>query len=101
MFQRIRLQLSIIFHAWWDMLPHPMRRLIKIGSGLFFLVLGIIGIFIPIMPQIPFLLLSLTLLSSESSHARKILRRMKRWLAQQRRALRRRNNHGRQRSVKW
>jgi uncharacterized membrane protein YbaN (DUF454 family) len=97
MFQRIRLQLSKFFHGWWDLLPHPVQRLIKVGFGILFLVLGIIGIFIPVMPQIPFLLLSLTLLSSESSHARNLLRRMKRWLAQQRRALRRRNNHGRQR----
>ncbi|MBM4254835.1 MAG: DUF454 domain-containing protein [Deltaproteobacteria bacterium] len=95
MLQRIRQNISKLFHAWWDVLPHPIRRLLKVGSGLFFLVLGIIGIFIPIMPQIPFLLLSLTLLSSESSRARNLLRRMKRWLAQQRRALRRRKNHGR------
>ena len=40
MFQRIRLQLSIFFHAWWDLLPHPVRRLIKVGFGLFFLGIG-------------------------------------------------------------
>src|SRR5581483_799499 len=100
MFQRIRLQLSMFFHAWWDLLPRPVRRLIKVGSGLFFLVLGVIGIFVPVMPQIPFLLLSLTLLSSESIYARNLLRRMKRWLARRRRALRKRKNNGGQRSVK-
>jgi len=100
MFQQIRQQLSKYFHAWWDLLPHSLRRLIRVGAGFFFLVLGIIGVFVPIMPQIPFFILSLTLLSTESIYARNLLRRMKRWLAQQRRALRRKTNSGRQRSIK-
>lgn len=99
MFQQIRQQLSKYFHAWWDLLPHSLRRLIRVGAGFFFLVLGVIGIFIPVMPQIPFLIISLTLLSTESVYARNLLRKMKRWLAQQRRALRRRKNNGRQRPL--
>jgi uncharacterized membrane protein YbaN (DUF454 family) len=100
MFQRIRQQLSKYFHAWWDLLPHSVRRLIRMGAGIFFLLLGVIGVIIPVMPQVPFFIISLTLLSSESTYARILLRRMKRWLAQQRRALRRRTNNGRKRSLK-
>ncbi|MGE4096426.1 MAG: DUF454 family protein [Candidatus Binatia bacterium] len=68
--------------------------------AVFFLLLGIVGIFVPVMPQMAFFLLSLTLLSSESTRARNLLRKAKRWAARKRRELRRRNNHGRKRPLK-
>jgi len=45
----------------------------KITLGVLLLVLGVIGLVLPLIPQIPFLLGGLTLLSSESRHARAIL----------------------------
>jgi uncharacterized membrane protein YbaN (DUF454 family) len=45
----------------------------KITLGLLLLVLGVIGLLIPLIPQIPFLLGGLTLLSSESRHAKAVL----------------------------
>jgi len=94
MLQRLRLSMGGLFRRWWECLPQPLRRSIKLCVGFFFLLLGIIGIFIPIMPQVAFFLLSLTILSSESPRARDWLRRLKRWGAQRRRKLRRRRAHG-------
>ncbi len=48
-------------------------RLGKITLGVLLLVLGVIGIMLPLFPQIPFLLGGLTLLSSESRHAKAVL----------------------------
>ena len=48
-------------------------RVGKITLGIVLLVLGVIGLMLPVIPQIPFLLGGLTLLSSESRHARAIL----------------------------
>jgi uncharacterized membrane protein YbaN (DUF454 family) len=45
----------------------------KITLGVLLLVLGVIGLLLPVIPQIPFLLGGLTLLSSESRHAKAIL----------------------------
>ena len=48
-------------------------RVGKITLGVVLLVLGVIGLLLPVIPQIPFLLGGLTLLSSESRHAKAIL----------------------------
>ena len=48
-------------------------RVGKITLGVLLLILGVIGLLLPVIPQIPFLLGGLTLLSSESRHARAIL----------------------------
>jgi uncharacterized membrane protein YbaN (DUF454 family) len=45
----------------------------KVTLGLLLLVLGAIGLLLPVIPQIPFLLGGLTLLSSESRHAKAVL----------------------------
>jgi uncharacterized membrane protein YbaN (DUF454 family) len=94
MFRRIRIYIERIFLPWWKILPLPVRRLTKVVLAGFFFILGIVGIFIPVMPQIAFFLLGLTLLSSESTRAREFLRKTKRWAARKRRELRRRRNHG-------
>jgi uncharacterized membrane protein YbaN (DUF454 family) len=45
----------------------------KITLGVLLLVLGVIGLMLPLIPQIPFLIGGLTLLSSESRHAKAVL----------------------------
>lgn len=48
-------------------------RVGKVTLGVLLLVLGVIGLLLPVIPQIPFLLGGLTLLSSESRHAKAVL----------------------------
>jgi len=45
----------------------------KISLGVLLLVLGGIGLLLPVMPQIPFLIGGLTLLSSENRHCKALL----------------------------
>jgi len=45
----------------------------KISLGLLLLVLGVIGLLLPLIPQIPFLIGGLTLLSSENRHCKALL----------------------------
>lgn len=45
----------------------------KITLGVLLLILGVIGLALPLIPQIPFLIGGLTLLSSESRHAKAVL----------------------------
>jgi len=45
----------------------------KISLGVVVLVLGGIGLLLPVMPQIPFLIGGLTLLSSENRHCKALL----------------------------
>ncbi len=94
MLRQLRVKLGAFVRRWWARIPPPLLRLIKLGVGFFFFLLGVIGIFIPVMPQVAFFLLSLTILSSESPWARGWLRRAKRWVARRRRQLRRNRGHG-------
>lgn len=50
-----------------------IRRVGKITLGVLLLVLGVIGLALPVVPQIPFLLGGLTLLSSENRHCKALL----------------------------
>jgi uncharacterized membrane protein YbaN (DUF454 family) len=50
-----------------------VRRVGKITLGVLLLVLGVIGLALPLIPQIPFLIGGLTLLSSENRHAAALL----------------------------
>ena len=45
----------------------------KISLGVLLLILGVIGLLLPVIPQIPFLIGGLTLLSSENRHAKALL----------------------------
>ena len=45
----------------------------KISLGVLLLVLGVIGLLLPVVPQIPFLIGGLTLLSSENRHCKALL----------------------------
>jgi hypothetical protein len=52
----------------------PMwKRVLRIGGGVIFLVLGIIGFFVPILQGFLFTLIGLTLLSRESRRVRRLL----------------------------
>lgn len=48
-------------------------RVGKISLGILLLILGVIGLVLPVVPQIPFLIGGLTLLSSENRHAKALL----------------------------
>jgi uncharacterized membrane protein YbaN (DUF454 family) len=48
-------------------------RVGKISLGVLLLILGVIGLLLPVIPQIPFLIGGLTLLSSENRHAKALL----------------------------
>lgn len=52
----------------------------KILGGGAFLVLGVIGLFLPFLQGILFLIIGLTLLSTESEHARRCLGWLKKWV---------------------
>jgi uncharacterized membrane protein YbaN (DUF454 family) len=48
-------------------------RVGKVSLGVVLLILGVIGLALPLIPQIPFLLGGLTLLSSENRHCKALL----------------------------
>jgi uncharacterized membrane protein YbaN (DUF454 family) len=54
-----------------------VRRIGKIALGVLLLVLGVIGLLLPVIPQIPFLIGGLTLLSSENRHCAALLEYIK------------------------
>lgn len=45
----------------------------KISLGVLLLILGVIGLALPVIPQVPFFIGGLTLLSSENRHAKALL----------------------------
>lgn len=56
-----------------------MRRLkhpIRIGLGFFFLILGIIGLLVPLMPQTIFLVLALLLLFPSHPRVEKLMKKV-------------------------
>jgi uncharacterized membrane protein YbaN (DUF454 family) len=58
--------------------PLHKRRFRNFLLGIGFFVLGVIGIFIPVMPQIIFFLLSLVFFSMVSQRLRRAMRRFRR-----------------------
>lgn len=62
-----------------DLVPSPVKRALLIGAGSLFVALGAVGIFVPLLPTTPFLLLAsyCFLRSSERLHARLLASR---WL---------------------
>lgn len=66
---------------------HYLRRVAKIVGGILFLVLGGIGILLPALQGWLFLLIGLSLLSSESPMAKRWLARLRAWAANLRGAL--------------
>lgn len=57
-----------------------MNRIIRIGLGTFFLILGVISIFLPFLPGVLFILVGLVLFGNE--RARKALHNARHHLAQ-------------------
>jgi hypothetical protein len=66
----------------------PLRTLAAIG-GLLFLLAGLVGLFLPIVPQIPFFLLGLALLAGVSPRVRlfrdRLKARFRKWREKRRR----------------
>ncbi len=54
-----------------------IRRIVVLGLGWIFVVLGVAGLFLPILQGILFLLIGLALLSGESRTARRLLVRLR------------------------
>ena len=55
--------------------PLHRRRMRNIALGIFFFILGVIGVLIPVMPQIPFFVMSLLFFSLVFPKVRRALRR--------------------------
>jgi uncharacterized membrane protein YbaN (DUF454 family) len=53
------------------------KRVVVLALGWGFILLGIVGLFLPILQGVVFLLIGLALLSSESEIARRILHRVR------------------------
>lgn len=53
------------------------KRLLGLAAGWSLVVLGVLGIFLPILPGLPFLLLGITILSAEYAWARKLLQKLR------------------------
>lgn len=54
-------------------MTHHLVRAGKVSLGVLLLILGVIGLLLPVIPQIPFLIGGLTLLSSENRHCKALL----------------------------
>lgn len=59
-------------------LAHPLWRAVKIASGFTLLGLGVVGLFLPFLQGVLFMLVGLALLSSESRRLRGFLERLRR-----------------------
>lgn len=66
----------------------PVKRIIRIAAGCFFLLLGLIGTVIPVLPQVPFLLIGALLLAPYVRIIRKLLIYLHRKYPQSRRITR-------------
>ncbi len=56
----------------------PMwKRVLRVGAGVVFLVLGILGFFLPVLQGILFTFIGLTLLSRESRRVRALMHRLR------------------------
>lgn len=56
----------------------PLARFCILAAGWFFIVLGILGLFLPILQGILFLAIGASLLSLESPRARRLIEKMRR-----------------------
>ena len=50
-----------------------MRRILYIITGIIFLAIGLIGLALPVIPQVPFLIISALFLARGSEHVRRLI----------------------------
>jgi uncharacterized membrane protein YbaN (DUF454 family) len=73
--------------------PHPILRFARLIVGILLVIVGVIGILIPVMPQWPFLIPGLMLLAPESRQIRRLVLwlrkrlRLRRWRKMRSRAV--------------
>lgn len=60
-----------------DKRTHPLWRFVKIAAGVFMLGLGVVGLFLPFLQGILFMLIGLALLSTESRRVKGVLDRLR------------------------
>ncbi len=56
---------------------HPIRNLLRIAFGLFLLLIGIIGLLLPLLQGWLFILIAIPFISPE--HGRKMVSKLKEW----------------------
>lgn len=59
-------------------MPGPLRRIVVLATGWSFILLGVVGLFLPILQGVLFLLVGLWILSTESAAAAGLLSRLRR-----------------------
>jgi len=61
----------------WKRLPHPLRWIIVATVGTTLVVLGLLGLVLPVIPGIPLLIAGFALLATEFAWAEVLLNRTK------------------------
>ena len=61
-----------------DKRAHPVWRVTKIAAGLVLIVLGVVGLFLPILQGVLFLFLGLAILATENRQAHDLVEALKR-----------------------
>lgn len=63
--------------AWWRLLPHPIRWAVVAVLGASFIILGIAGVVLPLLPGPALIILGLVILASEFAWAQVVLERVR------------------------
>jgi len=59
--------------------PKPILRLVRLSAGWALLVLGVIGLFLPVLQGLVFIASGLALLSTDLPWAKRLLEKFSRW----------------------
>ena len=60
-----------------NLVTRRFKRLLGLAAGWSFVALGVLGIILPILPGLPFLVIGITVLSAEYVWARKLLQKLR------------------------